>query len=62
MKVISEIVAILKQLPTGSLANVRDFAQAELNRLKGKHDRRRRDWENRRRDQDPPMYRNGGEL
>ncbi len=54
---IDEIIQLLKQLPTGSQAKVRSFAQAELNRLQEKARKRNQSRSKRMTDPDPPMYR-----
>jgi len=54
---ISEIIAIVKQLPPGAQRDVLDFCQFVLRQHRGKLDKRRRGWEKRNIDNDPPMYR-----
>jgi len=54
---IHEVVSILKTLPPNSQREILDFALFVQRQHRGKVEKRRRDWEKRHIDTDPPMYR-----
>jgi hypothetical protein len=55
---ISEIIAICQQLPPGAQRDVLDFCQFVARQHRAKIEKRKREWEKRHTDPDPPLYRN----